>query len=166
MVQEPTNFGVYNIGEIAVATSLNTGRFYRLTKIICTILTNTRVWTDMPAALTELLGEVNHRRIVDLTGCTQFRLSLIRSVSGSADPAVLGVQISNDGGTTFFGADNGTEDGQSTVTVQLNVSGTVDSAWTDIATGLRVDDAHIRIMGIDGDAAADPAIEMIEVQFR
>lgn len=121
-------------------------------------------FNNQPAVLTELFGNPNTRLSEDLTYCTQFRLLTQVTTVGLAG-SNLGIQYSLDGGTNWFGLDNGTADVISTVVNLLTSTGHIISGWTDIDSLGRVD-VLLRIVGLDGNGVVDPAFTRIEVQFR
>jgi hypothetical protein len=122
-------------------------------------------WSNMPLALTEIFGSTIRRRIKDLRGYTQWRLAVDIN-TGAISTAVLGVQYSLDSGSTFNGLDNGTAATLSTVTANIENSGTLTSAWATLNTAARVADVLLRIAGEGGDGATDPSISTIAVEFR
>src|SRR6185503_7437769 len=126
-------------------------------------------WTAMPAALTEYYGNANRRLNIDSENFTQWRMKVgVGGVAGIAG-AVLGLQFSTDGGTTWFGADNGTSGANSTVTcaidITINTAGPV-TAWTTLHENARIADCLYRIVGVGGNGAANPAIPHVNVQFK
>jgi hypothetical protein len=124
----------------------------------------TFAWSNQPSALTELIGTTRYRNQVDLTPYEQFRIVWYVSTAGTAG-SVIGVQYSDDGGTTWRGLDNGTSGSNSSVTVSTASTGLVVSAWTNLATGAK-GDIQVRIAGSGGDGVADPAYGTMKVKFR
>lgn len=114
------------------------------------------IWTDMPAALTEL--DSGWRARADLTKFNQVRLFVGISVAGSASAKVRG-QYSTDLTTWYY------LDGSTGPSVSIAGGGLNESAWADLVSGARAD-VYFRWVGIDGDGAADPEIGRIELQFR
>ena len=165
MVQQPNNFGEFSDGQTPIASGNNSGGWRTFTKFVISIISaGAQSFTNMPAALTELIATDIFRHTEDLTYCTQFRLQVGINVAGFAG-STLGIQYSLDGGTNWFGLDNGTADVISTVTLLLTSNGHIVTAWTDIATLGRAD-VLLRIVGIDGNGAVDPSFNTLEVQFR
>lgn len=102
-----------------------------------------QIWTDMPAAATELgtRWRVNAR----MDGVHGVRL--LTNVTGAgAASATLGVQYSTDGGSSW----------SSTVaTVSVAATGPVAGSWASWPSGGR-GDVLMRVVGVDGDGAEDP----------
>lgn len=119
-----------------------------------------QAWTNQPAALTELFGNVFGRKRFDLTGFSQFRLACSQSVAGAAN-AKLRARYSTDGNTW---AD--LETGATTADLTVGAgTGLKTGAWANIAAAAKVD-AQLRIDGIDGDAVADPAWRQLVIQVK
>jgi hypothetical protein len=75
--------------------------------VIPILIAAATTWSNMPAALTELLGNAVRRQIRDLQQFTQFRFHVNVIAAGLAG-SKLGVQYSLDSGTNWSGLDNGT----------------------------------------------------------
>lgn len=120
------------------------------------------VWTNMPAALTELFGATANRRKLDATGYTQFRINGRHSVVGAAG-SKLYLQYSTDN-VSFSDAESG---GHSSGDYALDgtVSTPLTTTWVNLATGAKAD-VYWRIVGVTGNGAADPNITSLAVQFR
>lgn len=116
------------------------------------------VWTNMPAALTELRGVTFYRTRYDMTQVTQARIVAFVSTVGSAN-AQLRVQYSTDASTWAY------LDGSAGPAVAINAAGTIAGAWVTLAAAARVD-AFLRIIGINGDGVADPVFGSIHVWMR
>lgn len=127
-----------------------------------------RVWTNQPAALTELFGATEDRSQVDLTNVTQYRLVTNLLVLNAENLARLGVQYSLDSGANWFGLDNGTADVISTVFSDITTAtGFNTHAFTNIATAAKAD-VLIRVVGLvsGGSGTGDPDFAKIEIQFK
>lgn len=123
-------------------------------------------WTNQGAALSELSGNVSRRIRMKLdNGFTEWRLHIGVGIVGAAG-AVLGMQFSNDGGTTWFGLDNGTSATQSTQTQSIAALGFFSTAWATIHANARIDDCLLRCTGSGGDGAADPQITEAILEVR
>jgi hypothetical protein len=114
-------------------------------------------WTAMPSALTELYGATSHRKEIDLTGCTQLRLTVQNS--NAASGAVLRLQYSLDNGGSFTSV--------TATDVALITGGAawVTSGWV----ALPVDAAAFalwRVAGRLGDGAAAARFFNILAQFK
>lgn len=114
------------------------------------------IWTNMPAAPTEL--DSVWRARADLTKFNQVRLFVGISVAGSASAKVRG-QYSTDLTNWYY------LDGSTGPSVSIAGGGLNESAWVDLTSGAKAD-VYFRWIGIDGDGAADPEIGRIELQFR
>lgn len=117
------------------------------------------VWTNMPAAVTELLGSAFNRIRYDLTAATQYRIIVNQAVAGFAG-SDINLQYSTDN-TTYFAADTAAAG-------ELDVgtgTGVKTGAWTNLVAGAK-SNAFLRIVGKQGDGVADPAFRQINVQFR
>lgn len=120
------------------------------------------VWTNMPAAATELFGATANRRKLDATGYRQFRINARHGVVGAAG-SKLYLQYSTDN-VTFADAESG---GHSSGDYALDAAASTPytTTWVNLATGAKAD-VYWRIVGQTGDGAADPNITSIGVQFR
>ncbi len=127
-----------------------------------------QVWTNEPAALTEILGTTENRTKVDLTNVTQYRLMVNLLVLNAEANALLGVQYSLDDGSNWFGLDNGTADTVSTLTASTTLTtGFLTHAWANI-TALAKVDVLLRVVGLvsGGGGTGDPDFAKIEIQFK
>jgi len=116
-------------------------------------------WTNQPAALTEFLGATRNRTKYDLTNATQVRLIVNVMVAGATTPAKIRAQYSTDLSTWYY------LDGASGPSVDINTTGLKVSAWVNLAAGAKAD-VYLRIVGIDGNGAADPAFGNIALQVK
>lgn len=108
-------------------------------------------WTNQPAALTELFGNLHRRTVIDLTHFERVTIACRVSTAGAAS-AVLYAQYSTDGGSNW-----------STLTsnqLALNPAGTKATAWELIPSGAR-GIVQVRIVGVSGDGAVDPVIGLL-----
>jgi hypothetical protein len=126
------------------------------TPYIVSLNTGNVTWTNMPAALTELFGNVHRRNKIDLTDADRIRL-VVRVSTVGATNAVLFAQYSTD------------ESAWNTLTTnQVAINGsaaTKASAWEDIP-GAAKTDIFVRIVGQNGDGAADPVLGTICLHYR
>jgi hypothetical protein len=122
-------------------------------------------WTNMPAAVTEFAGTTTRRMELDLTGLTHWKISMDQSAA-AVSGALLGIQYSSDGGTTWKAIDSDTTNAQSTTTDALSTS---SSAFTISAQGAIGANAQgiiqIRIVGSAGNGTADPAFLNGHISF-
>lgn len=112
-------------------------------------------WTNMPAATTELFGNVHRRVKKDFTDVDQIRLGCRVSTAGSTG-ALIQAQYSTD------------DTNWNTLTTNtLSVAtptGTKVTAWEAIPVNAR-GDVFVRIIGSGGDGAADPVLGTIYLEF-
>ena len=119
----------------------------------------TVVWTNQPAALTELFGLTDRRRQYDLTQFTQARLVANVEVAGFVG-ATLRAQFATTDGGAYAALDNVTGPN-----VPLDATGTQVSGWVTL-TAAALADVFLRVAGVGGDGAADPEVGLTEIQFR
>lgn len=119
----------------------------------------------MPAALTELSGNAVRRQIRDLHQFSQFRFHVNVIAVGLAG-SKLGVQYSLDGGSNWNGLDNGTAATISTFTQPVDAIGTFMTAWATINSAARKNGVMLRIVGQDGNGAADPDLSNIVIECK
>lgn len=120
----------------------------------------------MPTAVTELFGVAAHRKLVDLRRCFEARFVVGVQVAGSTN-ARLRIQYSIDGGTTWkylFRTALYAED--TTHEANIAATGMKSDAWRPIAAEALADSVWLRVVGINGDAAADPTFGTIDCYFR
>lgn len=120
-----------------------------------------QAWTNMPAATTELFGNVWGRRQADLTSATKFRISVAQSVAGTA-AAALRAQYSLDGGTNW---NNLESVGTAADLVVGAGTGTKTGSWGDLAVAAQAD-VLLRLVGYSGDGVADPAFRFIAIYVK
>ena len=115
-------------------------------------------WTNQPAALTELFGTTTARVKADLTAAAQVRLLCSVATAGAAAAAVR-VQYSTDQSSWSY------LDGASGPSLGVGTTGLKVGAWTSPAAGAKAD-VFLRVVGINGDASADPAFGHVLLQVR
>jgi hypothetical protein len=125
-----------------------------VTRIDIPIVTNAFAWTNMPAADTELAGSAFARFKVDLTGFNEYRFKVTVNVVGAAG-ADLRVQYSTDD-STF--ADLSGE-------IDISTLGRKVTAWGALPAGAKAD-VFLRVMGKQGNGAADPNLSQIRLEVR
>lgn len=121
-------------------------------------------WTNMPAALTEIFTPTDvpvpsSRVLYDLTDATQVRFQVSATVAGSAS-AEIRIQYSTDQSTWNYLDSGNTGLGQN-----ISTTGLKTSSWSNIAAGAK-GDVYLRIVGINGNATADPLFGLIQLQAR
>ena len=112
-------------------------------------------WTNMPAALTEFRAILNTRTKLDLTSATQSRITVRVGVAPVVN-AKIKVQYSTDE-TTWVDL--------CSVTMPATANKTNVGVWTAVPAGAKAD-VFIRLVGIDGDGAADPTFGLITLQVK
>lgn len=120
-------------------------------------------WSNMPSAVTFLLGTHRHVVKADLANFTQARLIVNKQATAGAASSKLILRYR----TTFSTTVGDYSDiGTSEVSVAVNVTNTVlDSGWVDLASGAKAD-VFIAVAGSGGDGAIDPAFGVISAQFK
>ncbi len=121
-----------------------------------------QVWTDMPAAKTEVRGVDAFRVRADLTKALQVRLVAFVKVAGSTN-AELRVEYSTDSTLTF--GSPAYLDGGTGPSVNIATTGLRVSSWVTLAAGAQAD-VNLRLVGINGDGVADPSLGNAFLQVR
>ena len=118
-------------------------------------------WTNMPAAVTEFIGDTNRRVNVDLTGTAEARLSL--RTGGVAAPAngKLAVQYSTDSGSTWAYLDASSGPSCLCDSASTNAVG----SWVTVAAAAKTD-TLLRIVGSGGNGTADPVFTRIQLETK
>jgi hypothetical protein len=114
-------------------------------------------WTDQPAAVTEFLGATRNRVKIDLTNASTARL-VVNVVTAGATGAKLAVQYSTDGSAWNY------LDGGTGPSVAVDATGVVASSAVNIVAGAKAD-VFLRLIGVSGNATADPAFGLIQLQI-
>ena len=128
---------------------------------ICATPQTAQTWTNMPAATTELFGTTWGRRSVDLTGFSEFRISVTQSVAGNATSALSAEYSLNSGGSW-----NALETGGPVATLDVGTgTGLKIGAWGNIDPSAMAE-VELRLVGANGNATADPAFRYIGIEFR
>ena len=112
-------------------------------------------WFNMPAALTEFDSISHTRTKLDLTGAVDSRV-VVRKGAAAVATAKIKVQYSSDESTWADLCE---------VSLSITVDVTHVGAWTVVPSGAKAD-VFVRIVGIDGDGAADPTFGLITLQVR
>lgn len=153
------------------------------------------MWGDQPAALTELFGTAQNRTKVDLaTLLSNVKHAKVSVISDATDTAIvrpsdwnaahvakalkarlvvnilaagvagaqLRAQYSTDGLTWNY-LDGAT--GPATAIDSVPASGVAASAWVTITAGA-IADVFLRVVGINGNAVADPEFGLIQLQVQ
>lgn len=114
------------------------------------------VWTDMPAAKTELYANDLNRKRLDLTAMSQVRFATEVRVVGSAG-ANLDIQYATNIASPTWTDLN--------LDISLASLGWATSVWTSLPVGAK-DDVLLRVVGQGGNGAADPNLINIGAEFR
>ena len=115
-------------------------------------------WTNMPAVLTAFLGVTTQNTKFDMSPFTQARLVAQIQVAGSGS-AKLRIQHSAIAISWAY------LDGTSAPSLDISGTGLKVSDWATLEADAG-NDHLLRLVGIDGDGAADPQFGLIVVQFR
>lgn len=115
-------------------------------------------WTAQPAGLTELLGNTRQRVKIDLTNATQARIVANIPTQGSTN-AELRLQFSTDGVSWNY-LDLGTGPN-----VNIGSNGLRVSSYVNIDASAK-SDVFLRVIGINGDGAANPILGTIYAQIK
>ncbi len=121
-------------------------------------------WTDQPAAVTEVFGNISRRTFAVLPNAVDFRFYCTVTVASAAAGAVLYPQFSTDGGTWVdLEAGGTTTAGQA----NLTVTGARITGWLALAAGAKADPIFLRGAGkTGGTATGDPQIGSFGLIFR
>jgi len=120
-------------------------------------------FTNMPAAVTFFLSSYRHVHQVDLSGCTQARLVVVKMATAGAAASKLMLRYIAAFSTT---ASNYLDIGTSEISVAVNVQNTVlASGWINLAAGAKAD-VFIAVIGSGGDGALDPKFGNVSAQFK
>lgn len=113
----------------------------------------------------QFLGNSNRNITkIDLTNFTQVRLlARVVTASASANNPRIYAEYNDPPFSTTVG-DYSTL-GSSAVNCSLAATGLIDSGWIDLVAGAKAD-VYLTILMNGGDAAADPALGMLMLQFR
>jgi hypothetical protein len=126
--------------------------------LILPLWPGTNTLTNMLLADTELPA-THWRQKLDLTGFTQFRITCRVATQGTANSDIR-VQYSTDD-SSFANLD-----GSGGPEIALFGAGQKDTGWVALAAGAIGDNRWLRVMGKDGDGAADPVVRQLQIAFR
>ena len=115
-------------------------------------------WDNQPLAVTEFQNATIYRSKFDLTNVTQARV-VVNYVGGGAASAKIRAQFSTDQSSWTY------LDGAAGPSVTLSAAGLNVSPWINIQSGAK-SDVFLRIVGLDGNGAADPAFSRIDIQVK
>lgn len=113
------------------------------------------IWTNMPAAVTELLGLTIHRSGVSLVAATTARIVVNVIVAGVAG-STLRAQYSVNSGSTWASLTN---------TVSIAATGINFSGGLAVPAAAKTLTTWIRVVGAGGDGTADPEFGNILVEW-
>lgn len=120
--------------------------------------------TALPAAAAFLSGGQRHARIVDLSKCTQVRVTCYVATNMSQGSAVLDLMYKT--GAFSSSASAYAAIGTSNVRIDLTSATQQDTGWIDLAAGAIADDIWIAPITSNGDGVGAGAIGNYIVQFR
>lgn len=118
------------------------------------------VWTNMPAAHTEFMGNLQFRNIFDVTSVTSVNLGATVTTVGSA-VAHLTLKWSTDNGTTFDYVGNV----GSSPSTNIGVAGMRTSGWI-MKNTKAVGTLILAVFGSGGDGAIDPRFGNVSALFK
>lgn len=121
-------------------------------------LSGTVTLTNMALADTELPA-THYRLKLDLTGFTQFRVTARVATQGSANSDIRFQGSTDDSSFGSLDGSNGPE-------LALFGVGEKDTGWQPLAVAYRAANIRIRMMGKDGDGAADPVVRQVVLHFK
>lgn len=134
------------------------GAWNAAAKIFIPFYPTTLTLTNMTLADAEL-PTTQYRVKCDLAGFSQFRVTFRVATVGSANSDLRFQYSLNDTAFTNLDGSNGPE-------IQINTLGQKDTGWILLNAAARVNDVYIRMMGKDGDGAADPVVRQIIMHFK
>lgn len=114
----------------------------------------------MPAAETELYGTTWARRAADLTGLTEFRLSVGVYTAGYSTAVLRGL-YSTDGGTSWSNLEHLTTTGD----VSISTTGLRVGTWVALDPAAMAN-VQLCIAGLAGNSTADPVFRYIGIELR
>lgn len=119
---------------------------------------NTVTLTNMTLADAELPA-TQFRLLLDLGAFTQFRATMRVATQGSTNSDLRFQGSLDDSSFTNLNGTTGPE-------IAINTQGEKDSGWVTLAAQFQVANVRIRMMGKDGDGAADPVVRQIFLHFK
>lgn len=123
---------------------------------VCAVPAGT-AWAAVPSATTELFGNDNCRKWVNLAGSSSFRV--IANVSGAPSGFKIAAQYSTNG-SSWSGLEDGT-----TGDLTLTGSGLKKGSWVSIVSGAKAD-IQVRLVGKSGDGSTSVTFHQVSVQFK
>lgn len=114
-------------------------------------------WTDMPSALSQDIDGTQRRAWLDLTTYTQARIVVNRNAAGATNAELRGQYWNNSAWTYLDGVDG--------PKINIAATGHTKSAWVNLAAEAKAD-WEIRVVGINGDAVADPIFNSLALAFK
>ncbi len=133
----------------------------------CVVSDETPVnWSSKPVVLTEFRSVDRNRTMLDLQHYREWRLVVDVASNPALTGSVLGVQFSDDGASSWFGLDNGTEDTMSNATVSDDNNAFVFTSWASINASAQIENCRLRLVGEGGDGIENTQYGTVQVQFR
>lgn len=151
--------------KLAAISGTNTGDQSVILRVPFHTAADSNVTLTNQANAEQFLGNSNRNiTMADLSGFTEYRL-LARVVTGSASANSPRLYAEYH---TSFTTTVGTYStlGTSVVSVSLTTAGHVATAWTALAAGAIADGIFLTVLQNGGDAAADPAVAQVVLEFR
>lgn len=120
-------------------------------------------WTNMPAALTFIGGNIRMVQRLDLSNYTEVRFMVFKAGGAGAASSKLILRYRTTISTT---AANWLDIGTSEVSVAINVMNTfLETAWINLVAEAQAD-VFVSVMGEGGDGVLDPVFGSVVAQFR
>lgn len=138
---------------------------------VTTWSTGSNTVTNIPAAVTEVQiggGTDMRRMFLDLVNARSFRFVVAIGVVGNAGSKIA-PQYSINGGTNWFYLSSGVASGSAPAVadyVLLSSLGTINGSFQTLHAGARVENSLLRLVTLDGDAAADPVTGLMTLAFK
>ena len=114
--------------------------------------------TNMTLADAEIPA-TQYRLKLDLIGFTQYRATCRVATQGSTNSDIRFQGSTDDSSFSNLDGGAGPE-------LALFGTGEKDTGWVTLAVGFRASNIRIRMMGKDGDGAADPVVRQIVLHFK
>jgi hypothetical protein len=125
------------------------------------------IWSNMPAALSEMYGANRSRVPMDLSTATEARMSTNVLTVGFASGSIC-MHYSTDNGFTWYNFDGsfGTNCVAGVVQVPVNALGLQISPWTTIPAAAQTENTIIRATTFGGNNALDPNFGVTALEVR
>jgi hypothetical protein len=127
-------------------------------------------WTNMPQVRTEMFGASTARMQADLSVATSYRFQVeVLTASTSANTPKLCVQFSTSNGSTWTYLDGTADAAANTTTsascVSIASTGMQKTSFLNLTNAAKAD-VMLRVVGLGGNGAADPAFQITALEVR